>query len=108
MVNMKTDAGGGQAAQSLGSGWPTPGPGSPALHKGVARQAGCAEVAVDDEHGGPSVAKPRCILGPSQPGCDAFVAASHHRLVAFRCCGNSAKVSNQAAAGVSCTRWPWL
>ena len=58
MVQMKPGAGGGQAAQSMGSGWPTPGPGSPAFRWGMARQAGCAEVAVDDEHGAPSVAKP--------------------------------------------------
>ena len=58
MVHMKPGAGGGQAAQSMGSGWPTPGPGSPAFHGGMARQAGCADVAVDDEHGLSSVAKP--------------------------------------------------
>ena len=58
MVHMKPGAGGGQAAQSMGSGWPTPGPGSPAYCKGVARQAGCAEMALDDEHGLSSVAKP--------------------------------------------------
>ncbi len=58
MVHMKPGAGGGQAAQSMGSGWPTPGPGSPAFRRGMARQAGCAGVAVDDEHGLASVAKP--------------------------------------------------
>ena len=58
MVRMKPGAGGGQAAQSMGSGWPTPGPGSPAFRRGMARQAGCAGVAVNDDHGLPSVAKP--------------------------------------------------
>ena len=57
MVSMNTGAGGGQAARSMGSGWPTPGPGSPAFRKGMARQAGCAGVVMDDEHGRPSVAK---------------------------------------------------
>ena len=65
MVHMKPGAGGGQAAQSMGSGWPTPGPGSPAFRRGMARQAGCAEVAVDGEHGLSSVAKPGDPFSPA-------------------------------------------
>ncbi len=64
MVCIKPGAGGGQAAQSMGSGWPTPGPGSPAFRWGMARQTDCAEVAVDDEHGLSSVAKPRDAFSP--------------------------------------------
>ena len=58
MVSMKTGAGGGQAAQSMGSGWPTPGPGSPAFRWGMARQAGCAGMMMEGAHGVGSVAKP--------------------------------------------------
>jgi hypothetical protein len=49
--------GGGRKVQAM-SGWLTPGPGSPAFRLGMARQAGCAGVARDDEHDVLSVAKP--------------------------------------------------
>jgi hypothetical protein len=46
-----------KAAQSKWSDWLTPGPGSPAFRWGLARQAGCAGVTRNDEHGVASVAK---------------------------------------------------
>ena len=83
MVRMKPGAGGGQAAQSMGSGWPTPGPGSLAFRRGMARQTGCAGVAVDEAHDLSSVAKPSCWFSqeihPSGPhiigrGCTGALA----------------------------------
>jgi len=106
MLSMKTGAGGGQAAQSMGSGWPTPRPGSPAFRRGMARQAGCAGVVVDDEHGLLSVAKPGCRFPlHRQPAWAQVIGSwSANALVSRPACPTKQRQACLARADRGCSR----